>query len=174
HPLFCGVAGLYAPPAVAALWRETDLVVALGSRLEETPVAGWDALPATVPVLQVNAAAADLSPVWQGPAVVADAAAALTDWLRQELPAPLPQWTDLVARCRAETVAAAHTRAKELRADDRVRVVEVLDALDRTVPRDRVLVQENGLADMWSYFWPYWTCHTTGGSVVPSEQTTLG
>jgi acetolactate synthase-1/2/3 large subunit len=53
-------------------------------------------------------------------------------------------------------------------------VLDVLDALDGAVPRDRILVQENGLADMWSYFWPYWTCHTRGGSVVPSEQTTLG
>ena len=40
HPRFCGVAGLYAPPATAALWQEADLVVALGSRLEETAVEG--------------------------------------------------------------------------------------------------------------------------------------
>lgn len=174
HPLFCGVAGLYAPPAVAALWRETDLVVALGSRLEETTVEGWSARAEPPPVLQVNVAPADLSPVWSGPAVVADAAAALRHWNRQSWPDPSPQWTELVARCRAEAVATAQARAKELRDADRLRVVEVLDALDRTVPRDRVLVQENGLADMWSYFWPYWTCHTTDGSVVPSEQTTLG
>jgi acetolactate synthase-1/2/3 large subunit len=53
-------------------------------------------------------------------------------------------------------------------------VARLLAALDRTVPPDRILVQENGLQDMWSYFYPYWSCGDRGGSVVPSEQTALG
>jgi len=122
----------------------------------------------------VNVAATDVSPVWPGATVLADAAAALRSWNDRRWPTPCPRWSSLVAQCRAEAITTARARTKQLRAAERIRVVEVLDALDRTVPRDRVLVQENGLADMWSYFWPYWTCHAAGGSVVPSEQTTLG
>ncbi|WP_246555869.1 thiamine pyrophosphate-dependent enzyme [Streptomyces virginiae] len=53
-------------------------------------------------------------------------------------------------------------------------MARVLSALAGAVPETRVLVQENGLQDMWSYFYPHWSCGALGGSVVPSEQTPLG
>lgn len=174
HPRFCGGAGLYAAPAVRRLWRETDLVVALGSRLEETTVEGWDALGPDAPVLQVNLDPADLAVNWPGPAVVGDAAAVLAGWVAAGGATPDPSWAQRVAQARREAVAAAQTHADRLRCQDRISVLDVLEAIDSTVPRDRILVQENGLADMWSYFWPYWTCHSRGGSVAPSEQTSLG
>nr|MDT0660474.1 thiamine pyrophosphate-binding protein [Micromonospora sp. DSM 115978] len=174
HPHFCGVAGLYAAPPVRELWRHADVVVALGSRLEETAVDGWDTLPPSTPVVQVNVEPGDLCPGWPGPKLVADAAATVAAWVAAELPVPDPDWVDRVGRARADALALAQARGKRLRAGPDVSVLDVLDALDGAVPRDRILVQENGLADMWSYFWPYWTCHTQGGSVVPSEQTTLG
>lgn len=173
HPLFCGGAGLYAAPAVKRLWRETDLVIALGSRLEETTVEGWDGIRPPVPVLQVNVEAADLAVGWPGPAVVGDAAAVLAGWA-DRAGEPDRSWLARVARARQEAVDAARVHAERLRAGPRISVLDVLDALDSTVPADRILVQENGLADMWSYFWPYWTCHSSGGSVAPSEQTSLG
>ncbi|MDG4830823.1 thiamine pyrophosphate-binding protein [Solwaraspora sp. WMMD1047] len=174
HPLFCGVAGLYAAPAVRELWRHADVVVTLGSRLEETAVDGWDALDPAVQVVQVNIEAADLSPGWPGPKVVADAVVTAAAWADADRPEPDPVWVERVGRARSEALATAQSRGKRLRSGPALSVLDVLDALDGAVPRDRILVQENGLADMWSYFWPYWTCHTRGGSVVPSEQTTLG
>src|SRR5699024_11304015 len=53
-------------------------------------------------------------------------------------------------------------------------VTELLTEVERTVPASRVLVQENGLQDMWSYFYPAYVCSERGGSIVPSEQTSLG
>lgn len=174
HPRFCGGAGLYAAPAVRRLWRETDLVVTLGSRLEETTVEGWDTLGPEVPVLQVNLDPADLAVGWPGPAVVGDAATVLAGWVAGGGASPDPSWGERVAEARRHAMAAARAHAGRLRSQDRISVLDVLEAIDSTVPRDRILVQENGLADMWSYFWPYWTCHSSGGSVAPSEQTSLG
>ena len=43
-------------------------------------------------------------------------------------------------------------------------VVEVLAALDAELGADRVLVQENGLQDMWSYSFPRFECAHGAGS----------
>ncbi|MFI9006165.1 thiamine pyrophosphate-binding protein [Actinosynnema sp. NPDC053489] len=173
HPLFCGVAGLYTPPGTESLWSGTDLVVAVGTRLEETATTGWDGLSA--PVLQVDVDPASLSTAHGGPKVVGDGADVLAGWT----PALGPRddgggWRALVARCREVARERAGAVLAAAREDDRLHVVELLAAIDEVVPADRVLVQENGLQDMWSYFHPHYSCHVPGGCVAPSEQTTLG
>ncbi|MGQ0842184.1 thiamine pyrophosphate-binding protein [Actinokineospora sp.] len=171
HPRFGGLAGLYAPPAIASLLADADLVVALGSRLEETATHGWDAVSA--PVVQVNTEPADLALERPGPVVVGDAGACVDRWLDLVDREPDAGWTGRIERARAHAVAAAQASVAP-RADGRPRVVEVLSELDRTLPADRILVQENGLSDMWSYLWPRWQVGADAGSVVPGEQTSLG
>ncbi|MGW6917515.1 thiamine pyrophosphate-binding protein [Kitasatospora sp. NPDC054939] len=171
HPLFCGLSGLYAPHALEPLWQEADLVVALGSRLEETAVHGWDALAEGARVIQVNTAAADFAVERPGPLLLGDAGAAVAGWLGTAGPRD-GSWPARIAVLRERAHADARALVEE-RAAAGLSVVQVLAALDRALPADRVLVQENGLADMWSYCWPHWSC-APGGSVVPSEQTSLG
>lgn len=177
HPLFCGLSGLYAPAATSALWGEADLVIALGSRLEETATVGWEALTADVPVLQGNVEPADMSTERAGPKVLGDAGLAVRAWLRALAAGPSsadPGWAAAVAASRQAAWDQASATVKSMAERDRLHVAEVLAALDRALPADRILVQENGLQDMWSYFYPYWSCGARGGSVVPSEQTSLG
>ncbi|MGW4896339.1 thiamine pyrophosphate-binding protein [Kitasatospora sp. NPDC004240] len=183
HPLFCGLAGLYAPQALAPLWREADLVVALGSRLEETAVHGWEHLAEGTRVVQVNTEAADFAVERPGPLLLGDAGAAVADWLvgagtgagAGEGRANAA-WQERIAGLRGRALLDARelAEARAAAGPEGPAVVQVLAALDRTLPADRVLVQENGLADMWSYCWPHWSCAAPGGSVVPSEQTSLG
>jgi acetolactate synthase-1/2/3 large subunit len=78
-----------------------------------------------------------------------------------------------VQTARRAALAHAHARRRSPVAG-RLAVADVLAALNRAVPHDRILVQENGLNDMWSYFFPIWRCGSGSGSVVPSEQTSLG
>jgi acetolactate synthase-1/2/3 large subunit len=175
HPLFCGLSGLYAPPPLAALWERADLVVALGSRLEETATFGWP--DRAVPVVQITVSERDVATDRPGMAVLADVAHTVAGWLRlaeREPPAPDPGWRDQVTRARADAYAIAADRVAAGHDGPGVAVTAVLSALDRVVPPDRVLVQENGLQDMWSYFFPYWSCGPAAGSVVASEQTSLG
>ncbi|MBP2330652.1 acetolactate synthase-1/2/3 large subunit [Kibdelosporangium banguiense] len=176
HALFCGLAGLYTPPGTQDLWRETDLVIAVGSRLEETATMGWpDRIGSGVPVVQINADPLELSTEYGGHRVVGDGTATLAAWAQQLAEhSPSESWQATIARCRDTATATTASELARMRAEDQVHVAEVLAAIDATTPADRVLVQENGLQDMWSYFSPYYVCGEQGGSVVPSEQTTLG
>ncbi|WP_424890429.1 thiamine pyrophosphate-binding protein [Streptomyces sp. XH2] len=177
HPLFCGVSGLYTVAPASDLWREADLVVALGSRLEETATFGWPA-PADLPVVQVVSGEDSVVTGRPGAHVLGDAARTVAGWTELLAGHERPeQWEARVRRAKAGQAERAALRARE--AEQAVTgtgptVAQVLGALDRAVPADRVLVQENGLQDMWSYFYPHYSCGATGGSVVPSEQTPLG
>ncbi|WP_031064204.1 thiamine pyrophosphate-binding protein [Streptomyces sp. NRRL WC-3742] len=177
HPLYCGVAGLYAQEPVARLWHRADLVVALGSRLEETATFGWPERGA-LPVIQVVAGEDSVVTASPGLNVLGDVARTVAGWTAALAARPgARDWAELVREARTELFEAASKRAEEARLavpEGAVTVAQVLEAVDRAVPEDRILVQENGLQDMWSYFYPHWTCRSAGGSIVPSEQTPLG
>ncbi|MEU2728493.1 thiamine pyrophosphate-binding protein [Streptomyces griseoviridis] len=179
HPLFCGVAGFYAAAPFRELWSSCDLVVSLAGRLEETVAEGGSPWP-RVPVVQVNLDPGGLSAEFAGPRVLGDARHAVLGWSRaldEDRGAALADpdardaWSKRIAEARA---AASHEVEAELAraaALPEIRVAELLAALDATAGEHHVLVQENGLQDMWSYGFPF---HAGGGSVVPSEQTPLG
>ncbi|MFF4447257.1 thiamine pyrophosphate-binding protein [Streptomyces sp. NPDC001502] len=175
-PMFCGLAGLYTPEQAALLWQQTDCVVALGTRLEETATFQW---PSTigneVPVIQVNVVAADFATTFQGPKVLAPAGATVRSWLAH-LPAhdADSEWTTSVRAVHTALHAAHRELLADLAASSELHIAEVLGALDAELPADRILVQENGLQDMWSYKFPLYACASGAGSVVPSEQTSLG
>ncbi|MFI1801699.1 thiamine pyrophosphate-binding protein [Streptomyces sp. NPDC020379] len=177
HPLFCGVAGLYAAAPARELWSSSDLVVSLAGRLEETVVEGGTPWP-PVAVVQVNVDPGGLSAEFSGPRVLGDARHAVLGWSRAldevrkaERADTTEVWANKIAAARKAMsleVEAELARAATLPG---IRIAELLAALDATAGEPRVLVQENGLQDMWSYCFPF---HVGGGSVVPSEQTPLG
>ncbi|MEV1046281.1 thiamine pyrophosphate-binding protein [Streptomyces sp. NPDC049916] len=177
HPLFCGVAGLYAAAPARELFSSCDLVISLAGRLEETVTEGGTPWPA-VPVVQVNISPGDLSAEHPGPRVVGDARRALLAWSRAldeahrgARGAPTEAWGREIAVARKAMIADADAERADAADLPGVRIAEVLAALDATASGPRVLVAENGLQDMWCYCYPF---HTGGGSVVPSEQTPLG
>jgi acetolactate synthase-1/2/3 large subunit len=167
HSQFLGLAGLYARPAVSELVRDADLVIALGSRLEETARFGWRHDQQTV---QVNIDAAEFSTEFAGPRVLGDGGDVVRSWLGF-VGEPDPQWLKRVVGTRQSLMDDAQAELARLRTSPRVRIAEVLAALQTVLRPDAILVQENGLQDMWSYIFPYFRC---GGSIVPSEQTSLG
>lgn len=166
HPQFLGLSGLYAAPATAQLWSTSDCVISLGSRLEETATLNWpEPIGDSVPVVQLNIAAEEFATDHSGPCVTGDAAATVESWLTDDLGGDRGEWADLVTAARQEL---------EPRVSGELRIPDLLAEVQRVVPQDRILVQENGLQDMWSYFFPNYSCGPRGGSVVPSEQTSLG
>ncbi|MFE4856834.1 thiamine pyrophosphate-binding protein [Streptomyces sp. NPDC056670] len=177
HPLFCGVAGLYAPAAARELWSSCDLVVSLAGRLEETVVEGGTPWP-PVTVVQVNIDPAGLSAEFPGPRVLGDARHALLGWSRAldedhtaEHTDATDAWTNRIAVARKAMSVDAEAELVRAATLPEIRIPELLAALDATAGQQHVLVQENGLQDMWSYCFPF---HVGGGSIVPSEQTPLG
>ncbi|QQQ79218.1 thiamine pyrophosphate-binding protein [Saccharothrix sp. 6-C] len=172
---FIGLAGLYASDRAKALWDDTDCVVVLGSRLEETATYGWPAaLGTTVPVVQVNVDPAGVATQYAGPVVLGDGADVCAAWLEQVVDSAPAEWSKRVDEAHHGLRADHRRELADLAAKPGLHVVEVLAALDAELPADRVLVQENGLQDMWSYSFPRFECAHGAGSVVPSEQTSLG
>ncbi|MGW1680396.1 thiamine pyrophosphate-binding protein [Saccharopolyspora sp. NPDC002376] len=178
HPHFLGLSGLYAAPATAQLWSTADCLISLGSRLEETATLGWpESIGDSVPVVQLNIAGEEFAADFSGPCLVGDAAGTVEQWLAGELGTPeiREEWTELVIGTREQLLTDHRAVLDRLAgSDERLRIPEVLAAVQRAVPEPRILVQENGLQDMWSYFFPNYSCGRAGGSVVPSEQTSLG
>ncbi|MEU7163883.1 thiamine pyrophosphate-binding protein [Streptomyces morookaense] len=177
HPLFCGAAGLYAAAPARELWSSCDLVVSLAGRLEETVVEGGTPWP-PVPVVQVNVDPGGLSAELPGPRVLGDARHAVLGWARaldedgkSGHADATEAWTNDIAAARKAMSLAVEAELARAAALPGIRIAELLAALDATAGEPRVLVQENGLQDMWSYGFPF---RVGGGSIVPSEQTPLG
>lgn len=101
HPLNLGGIGVDGGPAANALAREADLVLAVGTRLQDFTT-GSHALFANARLLSLNVQAFDANK-WSGTALVADArvglgqlSSAVSDWKAD------PRWT-----ARGKTLAAA-------------------------------------------------------------------
>ncbi|WP_169713525.1 thiamine pyrophosphate-binding protein [Paludifilum halophilum] len=177
HPLFCGLSGLYATEPICRLWEETDMVVVIGSRLEETATFGWERINAKATLIQVNIEPNDWSLEYPGMHMLGDGGLVVERWLKEFEKEPLvpnKKWVQHIQVHREQLFQRAKKCLEDARTDPSIHVVEVLDAMNQLVAKDRILVQENGLQDMWSYFYPYYSCGSEGGAVLPSDQTSLG
>ena len=161
---FLGLAGLYAHPGVQDLLSDADLLVSLGSRLEETATT---ALPPDLPVLQVNTDPAGFSFHHPGWLLSADCLT-LTHQAPRLTSGAGPEWGARVARTRQSLFA---WRGRLL--DEGRLIPSVLHGLAARLGPSTTVCHENGLSDIWSYLFPVFTA--PGGPVFcPSEQTTLG
>lgn len=177
HPAFLGLVGLYAHDAARAALAASDVVLVLGSRLEETALHEW---PSPSPaVVQVNHAPSDVVAHLPGEIVVADVRPVVAGLLRRAWGSADPTWRtevrSLAAAARADRSAAVDRAAADPAAvPGPARTVDVLRLVDAVVPARRWSVHENGLHDMRSYFWPDWTVGADADCLVPSEQTPMG
>lgn len=173
HPAFLGVSGLYLPARARGLLGQVDVIVALGTRLEETATFGWDtALAEGCRIVQVLDDEGDFFAGWATERVVADVGAVVRAWHgASPITAPTRGWFDTVATVHAALLAAPRPSAI---AGAMPRVRDVLREVDAVVPTARVSLHENGLQDMWSYVFPYWIVRAEAACLAPSEQTPLG
>jgi acetolactate synthase I/II/III large subunit len=172
HPLACGLAGLYATPPLDALAAEADLVLALGSRLEETMRLRWPEL-AEVPLVQVDADPGAFGS-WTEPAValLGDVGLALDELVARVAPPAAGDgrapWRASIEAAREAALAAFSEPAFEL-SPVRAALGVVTDSF-----ADAIVVQENGLNDIWGYHFPVLRVGPGMTVIVPGEQTMLG
>ncbi|MER7766838.1 thiamine pyrophosphate-dependent enzyme [Kitasatospora sp. NPDC096140] len=170
HPLARGLVGLYAGPSAQRILDAADVVLLVGSRLEETARTGWTRLD-DKRFVHVDCESAVFSTVVE-PAVPLLGDAALT----------LGRLGELVAAAGPVAVAeptvprSAEPPTDEPPTDEPQRLTarHAFGALTEVFGRDLTLVQENGLHDIWGYQYPVLTVSDRTTLVVPGEQTMVG
>ncbi|MFG2714933.1 thiamine pyrophosphate-binding protein [Streptomyces goshikiensis] len=187
HPLACGLVGLYATPPADTLLAAADVVLVVGSRLEETARMGWDSLPGKRLIHVDIDPGVFLTALEPEVALLGDAAV-VADRLADALAAAPPAATEEGARRRAEVAAvraALHARYGTTAAsetpggsrpgpDTPLTVPAALRLLQESVTREATLVQENGLHDMWGYHYPVLSVSDRARVITPGEQTMVG
>ncbi|MGW1514625.1 thiamine pyrophosphate-binding protein [Streptomyces sp. NPDC002394] len=177
HPLACGLVGLYTTPPADRLLADADVVLAIGSRLEETARMGWEGLEDKT-LVHVDVDPAVFLTVLEPEVALLGDAAVVAGQLADALEAAPPAGTGAAATRRAavtavrEEMRARHTAAA---ADGpELTVSEALRLLQESVSRDATLVQENGLHDMWGYHHPVVSVGDRARVITPGEQTMVG
>ena len=176
HGLSLGQTGLYFTEAGKSYFDSADLVIAVGTRLEEFSTGGWSYWPRDAKFIQI-----DIDPqaiaLNQRPdvALVGDAVLALAD-LRDGL-APLNAAAraarrDEIAALKEPYLARVDAECADLRRPIRAR--QVVAAINRIFGHDTIMVHENGGADLWCYYWPYYKVLDVGDDIPMGEQTAMG
>ncbi|MYV67648.1 thiamine pyrophosphate-binding protein [Streptomyces sp. SID2131] len=176
HPLACGLVGLYTTPPADRLLADADVVLAIGSRLEETARTGWDGLDDKT-LVHVDVDPSVFLTAMEPEAGLLGDAAVVAGQLADALRAHVPEAPALAARKARITAVREEMRTRHAPGDTDeagLSVSEALRLLQESVGRDATLVQENGLHDMWGYHWPVVSVGGGARVVTPGEQTMVG
>jgi acetolactate synthase I/II/III large subunit len=176
HGLALGQVGLYFTELGKDYFDGADLVLSVGSRLEDFSTGGWQLWPKRAKLIQLDIdPAAIFLNLEPKVALVGDAALALDDLI-----AALPA-VDAAARDRRVALLAgrkarflARIEAECERRRTPILTRQVVAAINRIFGADTIMVHENGGADLWTYYWPYYRVLDVGGSVPMGEQTAMG
>lgn len=172
HPLAQGLIGLYTSPAAQPLLGEADLVFVIGSRLEETARMGWFR-PGSSRLIQLDSDPAAFSLVAEADVnLLGDATLSLRRLLgvlgARDLDATDSAWRRRIGQVRHEPRPAPGAEDQTLSAP--YAITAAIDAFGR----DLILVQENGLHDMWGYYYPVVSVSDRSTVISPGEQTMVG
>ncbi|MFC6880896.1 MULTISPECIES: thiamine pyrophosphate-binding protein [Actinomadura] len=175
HPLSCGLVGLYATPPLDEVLNDADVVLAVGTRWEETATMDWPGLAgASVVHVDRDVTAFDRS-VPADVALLGDAAATVRALLAR-MPEPEPLADPQGGRAWRETVAVAREKARQNCEVD-FQSSPTGAALRRVAERlgeSFVLAQDNGLHDIWGYHFPLVRIGPASTAITPGEQTMMG
>jgi acetolactate synthase-1/2/3 large subunit len=176
EPLSLGQVGLYFSEVGKAYHDRADLVLSVGSRLEDFSTGERQYFPKRARFIQLDVDGDSIGLNFRPDvALVGDAALTLSD-LAAALP---PADPGAVEKRLAAIVKAKRTYQKRVDAEGRaqdgtLRTPQILQALNRQFGHDTIIVHENGGADLWSYYWPYYRVLDAGDDVPMAEQTAMG
>jgi acetolactate synthase-1/2/3 large subunit len=175
-PLSLGQVGLYFTALGKHYYEEADLILSVGSRLEAFSTNSWAYWPKGARFIQIDIDPEAIGLNWRPDiGLVGDAALAIA-----ELGRALPPLDRDARRERLERLATAkrrfleETAAEAARKESPVRVPYVLAAVNKVFGRDTILCKENGGADLWCYYWPWYRVLDIDACVPMAEQTAMG
>ena len=174
--LSLGQVGLYFSREGKAWYDSADLLIVVGSRLEAFSTNNWSFYPKSARMIRIDVDPNALSLNWRADVnVVGDAALALGD-LEAELRRRgytaqherVARIADIGRRYTDEVIAEARVSTNPIRPP------QLLEAVNRIFGHDTILMKENGAADLWCYYWPYYRVLDVGDCVAMGEQTAMG
>ncbi len=176
HPLFAGSVGLYRTQYPRSVYQEADLLITVGSRMEEFQSGVFQYFPEGATFVQIDVDPFEFGRSWvPDVAIQADASIALGQLLqaarKRGLNARPGRVDDLIQRRKAaiETMIADVSVVSSP-----VLAKTVVHEINTVFGKNTILALENGGADLWSYYWPYYQVLDPGCLIPPAEQTAMG
>jgi acetolactate synthase-1/2/3 large subunit len=179
HPLFCGLVGLYRTSFPRQIYEMADLIVTVGSRMEEFQ-GGFLDPGEPKQVIQIEIDDFEIGRNWLPDiALQSDARLAIAALTGVLLDRGLPRfdaWAHEVSEGRALAIAGARADAEASMATGEMPMKgkAIVSEINRVFGHDTILVKENGGQDLWVYYWPYYQVLDRNCCVAPAEQTAMG
>ncbi|MGG0756787.1 thiamine pyrophosphate-binding protein [Brevibacillus laterosporus] len=176
HPYAFGNVGLYTLPQIKKLLFEADLITAIGTQLEETALMGWKEALSNTCFVHIDCHYESLErSVHADYRLLGDAQLSLQNLWRMSCENmdcgtnSKNEWIKRMQEVKQEALSA-WAEIEDIKAPVR----SMLKGIEHEFGEHVVLVQDNGLHDMWGYSYPVYTVAPPGRTVVPGEQTALG
>lgn len=177
HPMYCGMVGLYRTTFPRELYEESDLLITIGSRMEEFQSGAFKFFPTGAALLQIDIHADELGRNWVPDVAIQADATQTIKALDQALTAAAYVPDDArIMSIQERRAAAIESAAEDARDPGQLplRGRHIVHQINRVFGSNTILVKENGGADLWSYFWPYYQVLDEASVVPPAEQTAMG
>ncbi|MGI6037327.1 MAG: thiamine pyrophosphate-binding protein [Limnochordia bacterium] len=174
NPLALGLTGLYFTDLGREVYFDADLVLILGSRLDQFETGEWRYRPAGAKLIHVDIDPTAIGRNWiPDLGVVGDVKLVLEDLLAA-LEGQPKKWSD-----RAKAIADRKEAYLQKLAEDclekaqPLKTKSIIWSLGAVFGPKTVLVNENGSQDLWSYYSPYFRVPERG-CIPPGAQTCMG
>ncbi|XOS90910.1 thiamine pyrophosphate-dependent enzyme [Brevibacillus laterosporus] len=176
HPYAFGNVGLYTLPQIKKLLFEADMIIAIGTQLEETALMGWKEALSNTFFVHIDCHYESLErSVHADYRLLGDAQLSLQNLWRiscENMDCGTNSKNEWIKRMQEVKQEALSVWAEI--EDIEAPVRSMLKGIEHEFGEHVVLVQDNGLHDMWGYSYPVYTVAPPSRTVVPGEQTALG
>ncbi|MEM2180754.1 MAG: thiamine pyrophosphate-binding protein [Nitrososphaeria archaeon] len=178
HPLALGLVGLYRTDVGKRFFEDADLLINVGSRFEEFQSGAWKYFPNGAKYIQIDIDYFEMDRNWVPDVfILGDAKLALKEiieYTKIKLNSSPPRSSRIaeVEKAKKEFEEIVEAECK----DDSipVKTKRVVKEANRVFGEGTILVNENGMQDLWSYYFPYYKVLDVLGCVPPAEQTCMG
>ncbi|MGQ9543867.1 MAG: thiamine pyrophosphate-binding protein [Candidatus Bathyarchaeia archaeon] len=179
HPLAIGQVGLYRTKIGRQVQNDSDLIITLGSRNEEFQSGAWKYFPRNAKYIQVDIDPFEIGRNWiPDVAIVGDARLVLNDMIETLRVRVMRKNLEDMPRVEAIIKAKKEYEAEvesECYADEaKIKSKRIVRELNKIFGKDTILCTENGMQDLWAYYFPYYKVLNVGDTFPPAEQTLMG
>ncbi len=176
YPLALGLVGLYRTKIGKEAFEQADLVIGVGTRLEEAQSGAWKWLPSGAKYVQIDVDPFEIGRNWRPDvAILGDAKLVLQDIIeRLSKERSKGRRAEEIRKKMREYIASVEDECIRSGKKPKVETKHILYQLNRIFGRNTILVNENGMTDLWSYYCPYYKVLDIGDCIAPGEQTCMG